>query len=51
MTMEELLGLPASDEKPRYRLASREEVLSAAKKILAENSAFYQRLAEHDKDQ
>jgi uncharacterized protein with von Willebrand factor type A (vWA) domain len=37
------------EEEPRYRWASREEVLSAAKKILAENSEFYKRLADNDK--
>jgi hypothetical protein len=37
------------EEKPRYRWASKEKVLSAAQKILAENSEFYQRLAQYDR--
>jgi hypothetical protein len=36
-------------EKPGYRWASKEKVLSAAQKILAENAEFYRRLAEYDR--
>jgi hypothetical protein len=37
------------EEKPRYCWASKEKVLAAGKKILAENSEFYQRLAQYDR--
>jgi hypothetical protein len=47
--LNERLRNETDEEGPGYRWASREEVLSAGKKILAENSEFYQRLADNDK--